>query len=257
MAILIRDKNKHQDNLEQSYLSNFFIPDKHSQHEPGLYRRDQNTIIIDLSKLSNSTFFGNIETYKLYKEFGIDHYKIIGNNPTNPLFTKIDFMTYNGLSIEYDSPIKTSYIQLFSMYYKELKEIKGNVSLQFNNDLILNYDQLGFWRVDKKDLRSASEIYKHTGLAYQILRNYENFDEEVLKARLNSKIARRTAVLTLYEVLEEDTLYYFRYSDTLCFIIKNPKQSTYKYAGGNQGIQHLNINDFKEMGKFMVYIVKI
>lgn len=170
---------------------------------------------------------------------GITHYKFIGNNPTENLFTKIDFMLINapeGITIEYISPIKDSYILLNSMYYKGVKEIKGNVELHFNNSLILNYDQPGF--------------------AYQIMRVYDNFDIDILEEQLESPIARRTGKQTIYDVLEGDVMYYFRYRDGMFFIIKNPKQSEYKYVMEKQGIQLLNINNFKQMSGFQVYFMK-
>ena len=40
------------------------------------------------------------------------------------------------------------------------------------------------------------------------------------------------------------------------FIIKNPKQSEYKYVMEKQGIQLLNINNFKQMSGFQVYFMK-
>lgn len=258
-AILNRNKDTIKDAMEEEFLRKFFSPNKYGKHESGLYKREDNIIIINLSKLWGTHSFGNIETWELYKELGITHYKFIGNNLTENLFTKIDFMLINapeGITIEYISPIKDSYILLNSMYYKGVKEIKGNVELHFNNSLILNYDQRGFWRVDKMDLKSAGEIYKHTGFAYQIMRVYDNFDIDILEEQLESPIARRTGKQTIYDVLEGDVMYYFRYRDGMFFIIKNPKQSDYKYVMEKQGIQLLNINNFKQMSGFQVHFMK-
>ena len=88
------------------------------------------------------------------------------------------------------------------------------------------------------------------------MRVYDNFDIDILEEQLEAPITKRTDKQTIYDILEEDVMYYFRYRDGMFFIIKNPKQSEYKYVMEKQGIQLLNINNFKQMSGFQVYFMK-
>lgn len=61
-AILNRNKDTIKDAMEEEFLRKFFSPNKYGKHESGLYKREDNTIIINLSKLWGTHSFGNIET---------------------------------------------------------------------------------------------------------------------------------------------------------------------------------------------------
>ena len=247
--------------LEETILSKFFHPDPDGKHNSGIYRMENKTIIVDLSKLSGSHILGDIKVQELYDEFEINHYKFIGNNPYQPLFTYMNMSDLGGnnskyLTIEYISPIKNSYILVNSRHYSGVKEIKGNISINFGSSFALSYTNEGFWRLNKENLQNINDLYKLTGFAPIIFQTFDRFDEEELSWLLEDRINKKTAKQTLHDVLLEDTLYGFRYADGVCFLIKNPKQSTYKYTNASKGIIPINIKNFKEISGFQIYFKK-
>lgn len=257
MAILIRDKQALKSGLEETVLSKFFQP-ADGKHNSGIYRMENKTIIVDLSKLSGSHILWDIKVQELYDEFEINHYKFIGNNTYQPLFTFINMTDLGGdITIEYISPIKNSYIMVNSRHrYSGVKEIKGNISINFGSSFALSYANEGFWKLNKEILQNINDIYKLNGFAPIIFQSLNRFDEEKLSWQLEDRIDKKTAKQTLHDVLLEDTLYGFRYADGVCFLIKNPKQTTYKYTNAGKGIIPINIKDFKEIIGFQIYFKK-
>lgn len=148
----------------------FFQNHRYSTYESGMIKLDGiNTVSIDLSKLKGSHLFGHIKTDELYNELDINHYKFIGNNPTEPLYTNVQVSlgteSDKNITFEYISPVKDSFIRLDTSYYKGIKEIKGNIELDFIGiTSTLEYAIEGFWRVDKKSLTQVHDIHQHTGM---------------------------------------------------------------------------------------------
>ena len=266
MAILVRDKSIIKNALDEHVLLPFFQNHRYSTYESGMIKLDGlNTVSIDLSKLKGSHLFGHIKTDELYNELDINHYKFIGNNPTEPLYTNVQVSLGaefdKNITFEYISPVKDSFIRLDTSYYKGIKEIKGNIELDFIGiTSTLEYAIEGFWRVDKKYLTQVHDIHQHTGMVPTVQRNYTAFDEEVLENRLEAKVARRTGKQNLYSTLMDDVMYALIYNDGVCFIIKNPKQLVHKYGygGSGKGIIELKVNNFKRTRSgFLVYFMKL
>lgn len=244
MAILIRDKQSEISNIEEySILQNFDLSEFEVDTSCFL-KKDKKTLTINVAAIKNNPpKLMGVVFKAINVEYGIEKVIFEGNKQIT-FFDRNTGGYYLAKPMSFDN-LSDKFIEIHALY--DFKKLTGNLFVEPDITARFNIDHTNkHIEVDVVRFQRLSKKYKNTGSTYRCLYSnihfLNNTYQMLKKYSLNSKSKK-----CLYDILEDNVLYRFDFSNGILYLIKNPTLKHYYM----QDYSHKNVEWYLGSGHEM------